>query len=521
MKYITIDISNETLKIAEVVKKKNNIIVKKAINILRSSEAVEDGYIRNKEYLAGLIKQTLIENKIKTKNLIITIYSSKIISREITLPYLKPKKLSTVINMNVSEYFPVNTNDYIIDHTPIDTIEDSSTKSQKILILAAPKSLVEGYVELAERLGLTLKSIGYAGNGLVELFKLQNYEGNNIYLELGSESTIATILNNGKLEAQRFLPFGTNEIYQGVMSKLNLGYEEATILVKEKSVFDIEVEEHSYLTGEITIAVNKIMSGVSRLLDYYGSRTDSKPVNGIFIIGNGSEFYGIEDYIEKNFNLKTKIINEYTHIKSTKVENFLKDQIYYTAALGAVMSKINFVPTEIIHRDTKNRKKRLIVELIVLGGALFVLVLMYPLNEKNRLELEKTRLINEINSIKGIEEIIKKHEGLTKELSLREDVLKISKNNSEYLLEILNEFEREMPTNLHYTSLNHTHNQLMISGYATDKLTIATYIENIKKMDYFSDIYINTVVAIDIEEADGRKNPGKYGFNGVLTYQEK
>ena len=61
------------------------------------------------EALKDQIRDALRDNKIRTKRVIFTVFSTKIISREIMISAVKEHQIGAFIESNLSEYFPIVT----------------------------------------------------------------------------------------------------------------------------------------------------------------------------------------------------------------------------------------------------------------------------------------------------------------------------------------------------------------------------------------------------------------------------
>lgn len=100
-KVLTIDITNESITITEVTaSEKKTSTVHNAIIFETPEDAYEDGFIRDKERIAEAIKSQLAANGITNKNAIFVLTSTKIVNREVLVPFVKENKIKGIINAN-------------------------------------------------------------------------------------------------------------------------------------------------------------------------------------------------------------------------------------------------------------------------------------------------------------------------------------------------------------------------------------------------------------------------------------
>jgi type IV pilus assembly protein PilM len=100
-KVLTIDITNESITIVEATaSNKKQSTIHNAIIFETPEDSYEDGVIRDKERIAEAIKSQLSANGITNKNAIFVLTSTKIVNREVLVPFVKDNKIIGIINEN-------------------------------------------------------------------------------------------------------------------------------------------------------------------------------------------------------------------------------------------------------------------------------------------------------------------------------------------------------------------------------------------------------------------------------------
>lgn len=103
-KVVSIEIGNIVTRICETDYKKKNPKVYKCATIPTPENSVEDGYVRDKDKLVRVLKDKLSDMGIKNKNVIFTIDSNKILSREVTIPLVAENKMLEVVTAQANDY---------------------------------------------------------------------------------------------------------------------------------------------------------------------------------------------------------------------------------------------------------------------------------------------------------------------------------------------------------------------------------------------------------------------------------
>ena len=202
-KVITIEINNDYIKVCEVMYAAQDVNVYSAVTVATPDGCVEDGQIRNIEALTETLKKVIEENGIKSKNVIFTLQSTRVASKEVITPVMKPARIMEFITTNATEYFPVNIEEYVFSYSLLDTFVDDKVKKNRIIVVSAPIGMVEGYYSLAENLNLNVVAVDYAGNSIIELIKLQVDKAPSIAIQMGEDNTIVSIIVDGTLSLMR------------------------------------------------------------------------------------------------------------------------------------------------------------------------------------------------------------------------------------------------------------------------------------------------------------------------------
>ena len=124
-KILSIEISNSLIRICEMDYKKKNPRVYRHVVVATPPGAINDGYLMNQAELKETLTSALVDNKMKgTKDVIFTVASSKIITREVMLPGVKQASLGALIKTNLNEYFPIDLSSYEIAHLVLEQMKE-------------------------------------------------------------------------------------------------------------------------------------------------------------------------------------------------------------------------------------------------------------------------------------------------------------------------------------------------------------------------------------------------------------
>lgn len=373
-KVLSIEIGYSLIKILETDYKVKNPKVYKSINLKTPQGVFADGEITVTEELVALFKQALAEYAIKTKQVVFTITSAKIASREVVLPNVKENKIGTIVRANASDYFPVNVSQYEIAHIPLGLIgEGTDNVQRKVLVLAAPHNILNGYEELAKACGLSLVALDYSCNSIYQVVKNECKDGVEMVIKVDEQVTIITIMDNGQIALQRSVPYGVDDAIQTLLETGAYGrmeYQQAIELLRRKTCvnrvlnaqMDIaerdlsEVEEESeqirMAKQRITESLEGLMRGIARVIDFYNSRNQGKQIGRSYLTGLGGDFSGLSKLLTNELGVHIVVLNK---VEGFNVEKNFREVSFgeYIACLGAAIAPLGF-----IHEKEKQKSSK-------------------------------------------------------------------------------------------------------------------------------------------------------------------
>lgn len=351
-KVLTVDITNENITIVEVTPStKKQTDIHNALIFETPEDAYEDGMIKDVERIAGAVREQLDANGITNKNVIFVLTSTKVVNREVLIPEVKENKIKGIISANASEYFPVNIEDYVVSHSVLEhVVNEDKTKQLKLMVVAAPIAMVKGYYELGSMLGLSVQSIDYVGNAMLQLIKTQTSSSlTTMVIQLSSESTILNIVKGDTLLMQRTVPYGTNAVVTEIMEERGVDATTAMTLLQNERLITVDFDDNA-ATGALRYMINNI----GRVIDYYITKNPDKPIDDVFLTGDGALIRGIDGLFKIQLNIQTRIMDSLYNIKfDSKIDQNIYNPVYLIAAIGAAFDPMGFRISEV--KESKPR----------------------------------------------------------------------------------------------------------------------------------------------------------------------
>lgn len=394
-KVLSVEIGYSLIKIMETDFKAKSPKIYQCVNLQTPSGVLNDGELNVTGDLVAIINDALMARRMKTKQVVFTITSSKIASREVILPNVKENKVETLVRANASDYFPVDLSRYEISYTLLGMVGEEKDKMQrKVMVFAAPQALLEGYYTLAERCGLTLVAMDYSGNSIYQVIKKECGSGIQMVVKVDERSSIITVLEEGQLVLQRSIPYGVDEAVETLIKTRvyeAADYKEAAELLRRKTcvnrtlraradLVDEDEDEGELDEGEqfasarqqVTGALETLISGIARVIDFYNSRNYGKQIDKTYLTGLGGDFSGLSKLLTNELGMRIVVL--------TKAEGFNLAKAFretgfggYIACLGAAVAPLGFLPSK--NAEKKEKGKVTLTPLLAVSVLILCLII--------------------------------------------------------------------------------------------------------------------------------------------------
>jgi type IV pilus assembly protein PilM len=477
-KMLSIDIGTASTQIVEMDFQSKKPKVYKCVEIKTPANVVEDGYLmlNNIEALRDAIKNALKANKIRTKRVKFTVFSGKIITREVMLPRVKDHQIGAVIESNLNEYFPIELDDYKIAHLKIQTLTEGENEGRhKVLVIAAEKILIEGYEKLAEFLGLNIVDVDYSGNSVYQASKQKAGAEAIMVIKVERENAIITIIKKGILEMQR-----------------NINYSDK---------------------GDMEEASHTLVGTVLRIIDFYLSKDEDAGIDKIYIVGEGSKDKALIELMKEHSQISCEQLEVIKGVTFTKYVQDCQAGIFATA-IGAGISSVGF--------DTEKEKERhetnylsaslLMTVLIIVAAIALVTLSVIPYNaallEKNSLEKKQLQL-------EPAKAVYDQYNAMTSFISKVRYGKALTHNSNDAILDFLEELEAMLPADVEVSDFSSDDTECVITMSVSDKETAAGVINNFRNFESLSSV---TVTSITEETADNELDDDLSSDNKIINF---
>lgn len=532
-KVISIETGIQWTKVALVDYRKKNPPVHEAFAFRTPEHAVEDGYIRDKDSLARALKEELVRRQIVEKDVVFTLSSSKVVTREVMIPYVKDNKIKGIIDAQSRDYFPMDISGYTISYSKMDVVEDDGKKQLKLLLVAIPDNLLGNYVSFAQLAGLKVETFDYIGNGCIQLM-CDSFVDNAMIIQLEEQATVISILENKKLAFQRVTPYGYGATISTVVDHPILGIDdeerafdfllEHNVIFNKPSMPDngdpaqqaIDQAQADEAYEDLAESLRYHLRIANTALDYYQNQVKQEFVGNVYLVGDGSRFAGIHKLFAQELPLPLQKI-DFAKIIDLRNRNGVNDKkkagkkehqdytdpvleessntrqpraatpVGFLSVIGAAVHPLDAKPKEMQAADSK--KNDLHTAYVLLAGSLLLSLLLILGSSVRQLiaHSEHRKLTDQLESLAYVQQTYDESSRVQQEEQVYVTIDDATKTKNEYLLPLIEQLEAELPSAIKVTSMQTDDNLITLNMTADRKITVGQMLLNFQNVTLLTD----------------------------------
>ncbi|TWI74121.1 type IV pilus assembly protein PilM [Desulfobotulus alkaliphilus] len=282
---VGLDIGSSMVKAAEILDSKKGRILKRFGTMDLKAGAIEDGLIRDPEYVAGVIRELFSLYGIRNDKVALSIGGYSAIVKKITMPAMEEEALQKSILVEAEQYIPFDIKDIRMDFQVMGP-SSQNPEHLNILLVAAKKELVNQYVEVAELAGLTPCVVD------VDALAVQNvYEAVHgitseevVLLNVGAAKMSLNIIKDGDSVFMRDVSLGCRQINSRIRAFTGCSEEDAEALKLASGGEKMPEDEYLGAVGQV---VGQWCTEIGRALDFFYSTYPGERVEKMVLSGGG------------------------------------------------------------------------------------------------------------------------------------------------------------------------------------------------------------------------------------------
>lgn len=320
-----LDIGTHTIKLIELARQGDQIAVIAAGSMPCPSKAITSTIQADLESVAVAVKQLMKDTGAKSKDISIALPESKVFTRVIEVPQLSDRELSSAIKWEAEQYIPLPLDQVNVDFTVLRDSKQTGTNKMEVLLVAAPKALIDKYLTILEMADLNV--VGAE----TEIIATSRAVGRSIpnvktvmVVSLGAQTSDIAILQSGTLLFTRSVSAGGEALTRAIAQNLDFNQTQAE---EYKRAYGLEKDK---LEGKIMNATKPIMDTIvgeiKRAFAFYEEKYKDQHVETVILSGGSSRLPGMVTYLAEALGSEVQLVNPWVGLTRDPRFNVLNSE---------------------------------------------------------------------------------------------------------------------------------------------------------------------------------------------------
>lgn len=293
----------------------------------------KDGVIVQPEIVARAAHELFtnyLVGDITSRRVAIAIPAYRTYTRSLQLPKLPVKERDEAVQLEAEQYIPLALEELYLDY---EIIRESADNTE-LLAVAAPRVIVDSYLDLARVLGLEPVLIEPTLSSASRLFSLdEQSDVPAIIINLGSVSSDISIFDRHVLVTGT-VKGGGEDFTRSIKDRLGVSLREAASI---KTRDGLSVSKHqTEIRQALEPILQDIVREIRRMMRYYEERYGTRrPINQVITLGGGANMPGLDDYLIENLRLASRHSDPWQYFDYSGLATpDVADRPMYTTAAG-------------------------------------------------------------------------------------------------------------------------------------------------------------------------------------------
>jgi type IV pilus assembly protein PilM len=243
---------------------------------------------------------------IKVNKAVVALPEAAIFSKIISVPDLPEDQLERIIYFEARNHLPVPVEDVNLDYIPIARKTVENNKILQILLIAAPKSLINGYLELLaldniEVLALETESIA-TGRAMTLAGDIPQ---GALVVDFASQGMAVSVIKGKEVIFSQSIGTGSDALTQAIAKDYNLDLRQAEQYKITYGLLEGQLEGR--IAKSILPVMQIITNELNKIVNFIKVNLPDYAPAEVYLVGEGAQLPGLITFLNLNLGMPVKL----------------------------------------------------------------------------------------------------------------------------------------------------------------------------------------------------------------------
>ncbi|MCA9338520.1 type IV pilus assembly protein PilM [Candidatus Saccharibacteria bacterium] len=264
-----------------------------------------------KHRLGEVILTVVGQSGIRTKNVAISLSSTKTFVTVIDMPPLNESELKGTIKYQLDQYIPMAADEAKVDWALLgQSLHDPS--QQEVLLASTAISYAEERLELVEGLGFDVVAAEPESLAMMRSSALVGYDQAQVLVDVGDQVTNVGIAYGGAPRLVRTIPNGLETLISAAVKNLNIQEDQARQFILKFGLAEDKLE------GQVVQALGSTLDGIvselQKSIKFFQTRYPALTVGSIVLTGYAGTIPQLDKYLSSKAGVQAVASNPWQSV---------------------------------------------------------------------------------------------------------------------------------------------------------------------------------------------------------------
>jgi type IV pilus assembly protein PilM len=319
---VGLDIGSSRIRAAEFAPGKRSPSLRKFAAVDLPPGAVRAGSVNDPEAVAEALRTVWAQGKFGTKNVALGLANASILVRQMDLDWMAPEDFRKTLRYQVEDTLPMPVDDANLDFHLLEELEvpgegDETRRVSRVLLVAALREMVDGFVDAVHRAGLRPVSVDIVPFALVRATHVKGADPEpeaEAIVDIGFDTVKVIVHHSGQPQYVRMIPgLGSDAITRALQQRYGWSWEDAE---RTKVMAGLPGFAAPDVAGPATGGMDHpaqrvivteaetLAAEVRTTLDYFRNATEEPSVlSRVLLTGAGTRLGGLRELLEERLEV--------------------------------------------------------------------------------------------------------------------------------------------------------------------------------------------------------------------------
>jgi type IV pilus assembly protein PilM len=313
--YVGIDLGTHALKAVQMDRSGDMWRITHSAAAPTPPDTIRDGVVVDIPRLSESIRDLLRNGGITATSAHIAAAGGSVFVRPVAFPKMPEAVLRKSIKFEAGRYVPGSVEDSYIEFEILGPISDTQ---MNVLIVAAPKDIVESRIQAVQGAGLEVESVDIevfaAYRSLLETSPEYMPEESTVALvDIGAGSTSVSVISKGVFLMNRSFNTGGQALSEELKRKFSLNDEDAELGKSQldvKQLLKPEGGDDNPPLKTIQPQLEEMVREIRRSMNYFTSQTgeggEARQIDKVYLTGGGATMEGLAEFLSERLGVEVE-----------------------------------------------------------------------------------------------------------------------------------------------------------------------------------------------------------------------